>query len=951
MIVILLSFLLGETAVADSEALTEAYQQYQQLKTQGRFADAEPFARRALELGEQQLGQEHKTIATLLNNLAYLYYIQGRYTEAGPLYKRSLVIWEKALGPDDLIVAQSTNNLAILYDAQGRYEDAEPLLKRSLKIREKALGPDHLQVAQSLNNLAALHVAQGRYGDAEPLYKRSLAILEKAFGAEHPEVAHSLNNLAVMYYKQGRYGDAESLHKRSLAIKEKTYGLSHPDVAQSLNNLAILYNIQSRHADAEPLFKRSLAIKEKAFGPDHPEVAQSLSNLAEQYRDQGRYADAEPLFKRALAIFEKSLVTDHPSVATSLNELATLYDDQGRYADAEPLFQRSLALREKALGPDHPDVAGNLNNLAGIYHAQGKTTLALDYIRRSSAIYRSRAARAEGYSEGRLSEQKTVRFIFMSHIAYAAAAADKEPEKRAALTAEAFEVSQLARATSVGAAVAGMSARFAARDNALAKTVRRYQDATKRWQWLDKKLIDAVSQPPDRRNETAERGFRTQLENVDGELKGLDERLIREFPEYAELASPKPIPLEDASKLLGPDEALLAWLTSDNETFLWVVRSDLVTMKRLDIGRGALTQAVDQLRDGLDPVGVERLSDIPAFDTFQAFDLYQKFFAPAEPLLDGVSHIFVIPDGALQSLPLAVLVAEKPQEESIDFADYHQVHWLASKYALTTLPTVSSLRALRHFAQTTHAKKPFRGFGDPLLEGHPGNNRGVKMANLFKSRGIADVSAIRSRLAPLPETADELKSMASILGASNDDLFLRDKATEHIVKTADLKDYRVLAFATHGLISGDLQGLAEPALVLTPPETGTLEDDGLLTAGEVAQLQLNSDLVILSACNTASADGSVGAEALSGLAKAFFYAGSRTLLVSHWPVSSHASVKLTTRMLKEAANDKVGHAEALRRSMSVLMEDKQKPHYAHPMFWAPFVVVGEGGTYRFDLKP
>ncbi len=143
-----------------------------------------------------------------------------------------------------------------------------------------------------------------------------------------------------------------------------------------------------------------------------------------------------------------------------------------------------------------------------------------------------------------------------------------------------------------------------------------------------------------------------------------------------------------------------------------------------------------------------------------------------------------------------------------------------------------------------------------------------------------------------------------------------------------------------------MKGNVEPALVLTPPRVGSTEDDGLLTASEVAKLRLNADLVILSACNTAAADGRPGAEGLSGLAKAFFYAGSRALLVSHWPVFSDATVKLTTGMLERMkAEPEGGLAEALRHSILSLMEDSEKPHYAHPMFWAPFVVVGEGGTY------
>ncbi len=154
------------------------------------------------------------------------------------------------------------------------------------------------------------------------------------------------------------------------------------------------------------------------------------------------------------------------------------------------------------------------------------------------------------------------------------------------------------------------------------------------------------------------------------------------------------------------------------------------------------------------------------------------------------------------------------------------------------------------------------------------------------------------------------------------------------------------ALATHGLVAGDLKGLAEPALVLTPPATGTADDDGLLTASEIATLDLDADWVILSACNTAAADGTPGAEGLSGLAKAFFYAGSRALLVSHWPVESVAAATLTTRMFASMAErPSQGRAKALQQAMLGLMENG-KPHYAHPMFWAPFVVVGEGGVPR-----
>jgi CHAT domain-containing protein len=173
------------------------------------------------------------------------------------------------------------------------------------------------------------------------------------------------------------------------------------------------------------------------------------------------------------------------------------------------------------------------------------------------------------------------------------------------------------------------------------------------------------------------------------------------------------------------------------------------------------------------------------------------------------------------------------------------------------------------------------------------------------------------------------------------------RATEHAVqelsKAGALAQFHIVHFATHGTLAGDLRGTTEPGLILTPPETATAEDDGYLSASEIAALKLDADWVILSACNTA-AEGATGAEALSGIARAFFYAGARALLVSHWSVDSDATVKLITSAVGAMTKDAtIGRAEALRRAMVALI-DTGEAHEAHPAYWAPFVVVGEGAA-------
>ncbi len=170
-------------------------------------------------------------------------------------------------------------------------------------------------------------------------------------------------------------------------------------------------------------------------------------------------------------------------------------------------------------------------------------------------------------------------------------------------------------------------------------------------------------------------------------------------------------------------------------------------------------------------------------------------------------------------------------------------------------------------------------------------------------------------------------------------------ATEAEIKrlnaSGDLARYRVVHFATHGTLAGQISGATEPGLILTPPETATGLDDGYLSGSEIASLNLDADWVILSACNTAGGSDETNAEALSGLARVFFYAGARALLVSHWEVYSEPTVKLITSAVRALSDGSVGRAEALRRAMLNLI-DNGAPDEAHPSYWAPFVVVGEG---------
>jgi CHAT domain-containing protein len=300
-------------------------------------------------------------------------------------------------------------------------------------------------------------------------------------------------------------------------------------------------------------------------------------------------------------------------------------------------------------------------------------------------------------------------------------------------------------------------------------------------------------------------------------------------------------------------------------------------------------------------------------------------------------------------------LTERPNADAIrDAAALRDLAWFSHRYAVTVLPSVSALKELRRSAPSSKASKPFLGVGDPLLKHHPPAGErvtsrfgapGALVRGVFRG-GEVDVEYLRS-LPSLPETAGELEAEAEMLRATPDSLFLRERATVTAVTHADLVNRRIITFATHALLGGD-SDFAEPGLVLTPPTVPSPEDDGLLRASAIAMLKLDADLVVLSACNTAASDGTPGAEGFSGLTKAFLYSGTRALVVSHWSVESEATVALMRHMFAAAGDRGVGRAEALRDAMMAVMEDQDHPEFAHPFYWAPFVVVGEGGLPAFQ---
>jgi CHAT domain-containing protein/tetratricopeptide (TPR) repeat protein len=956
---------------------------------QNKLADAARYLIRALAIQEKAAGPDHLNTAMAAMPLGNLLYRQAKYDEALKIYGRALEIFKRSPEARDTMLPVAIVNIAAVLKEQGRLELAGERYREALVILERRFGPGNVHVAAALNNLGELYRIQGRLADAEAMHRRTLDIREKALGPEHPDVGGSLMNLAIVFSKEGRAAEAEGLVSRALAIEEKAYGPDHPNVATALNNLADAIGELGRHKEAEILFRRSLTIREKSLGPAHPLVADALDNLVFTLATEDRNKEAEPLARRSLAIRESAFGNDHPLVARSLHSLAFILDNMGRHSEVEPLLKGALKIRSSVLGEMHPDTAITLNNLAFHYGKLQDWQAAYDTYSRATAILIARDREKAGESQGAAATEirGDAEQPFHGAVVAAYMLSESPAQKARALRSEAFETAQWIGAGRAADAITGMSARIAAGGGDLPALVRERQDLDEQLLALDRQLIASVSQDAER-NLEAEGKLRAQGPELTKRLKELDGIIAARFPEYAALITTTPLSIEDVQNLLKPDEALLLFITSHDFAVVWTITSSGAQWHKAPLGSKLLAEKVRVLRCGLDaaawtgshasecmtklkPSGSLSPEDALPFDFAGAYELYKALLGPAETMIQG-KKLILVPSGPLATMPFQVLLTEEPSPGLAAQPDgFARAPWLAKRFATSVLPSIASLKALRQFAKKSRASRPFIGFGNPLLDGDKTEALDIQRAQqarlrqhcpapvgrqqaLLQMRGRRTISALAGGRAeiselkiqsPLPETADELCAVSNSFAPAGGEVRLGANATETEIKslneTGRLADYRIVHFATHGALAGQVRGSVEPGLLLTPPVQATALDDGYLTASEISALKLDADWVVLSACNTAGAER-LDAEAFSGLARAFFYAGTRALLVSHWAVNSNAAVWLTTGTIYALQQDpKIGRAEALRRAMVSLIESPA-PGASHPSFWAPFVVAGEG---------
>lgn len=845
----------------------------------------------------------------------------------------------------------------------------------------RALGQkDDPRLGWALRELAAAQSNLQQSEEAAKSLRQALAVLLKS--AEGRQGAHLIYaDMANNAWLGGDYPLALSMFAKaeaSYAAGGERHRLSDTDQAIFLFNRAGLHVELKEFDKAVELLERAIALHEesrrkRAFKwNDETLTATFLGRLALVRSELGDGDEALKQSDRAIDLSRRFYPEKHPDRARRLANAADLRGVYGMNDEAEQLLHEAVAIYRDVLPDDVPDLVETEFKLALMQLSRGKfndAAVLLDRIveARKSPAYRERIGEAAWEFE-----------LF----AWARLIADQPGAGEAA-----FEALQWTQIASSARALSGAAERLSVSDDKLSALIRERQDLllenTVRTKALMVSLASSVEAGPDLAS------GRGRLSEIEHRLQEIDGMLSDDGFDLIGLGAVRPLEIQAVQHLLQSDEVLVTFLLpslkpgifpeitgSSNrvvaiskESVKWgeigeISRRNLVARGRAfrcqmavadagcRSGRNRILRAVLDEEDD-QPAAASEVSE---FDYSEARSLYRDLFGSVEELVSDKKHLIVVPPGDLLSLPFHALVVDGGGDS------LKHANWLIRRQAVSILPSVPSLRALRSEAAVRQpAERNFLGVGDPVI-GSPAsvdcdsvNIAALRAAPpdiaLFDQDGsvglpVADVARIAS-LPRLPDTVCELQALRSALGESEQDLLLAEDATERRLKKLDfdgaLANYRVLAFATHGLVAGE-GGSTEPGLVLTPPQRGSVDDDGLLTASEVSALKLNADFVVLSACNTAAGERS-DAQGLSGLARAFFHAGARALLVTHWSVYSEAAVRLTTATFAaRRKNPDTGRAEALRSAMLSIIDDPSaSAEQLHPAYWAPFAVVGEGG--------
>jgi tetratricopeptide (TPR) repeat protein/CHAT domain-containing protein len=954
----------------------------------GQYTEALKYSKEALEIYRSIGDMEGETAP--LNGIGIVYYSLGQYTEALKYSKEAREIHRKV--GDMAGEAKPLINIGNVYNSLGQYTEALKHYKEALEIY-KRIG-DVAGEAKALNNIGNVYYSLGQYTEALKHCQHALEI-DRRIGNVGGE-ANAYINIGGVYDSLGQYTEALKYYNQALEISRKIGNVGGE--ANALGNIGGVYDSLRQYTEALKYYKDALEIQRRIG--DVAGEAKALGNIGNAYVGLGQYTEALKYYNQTLEISRK--IGNVAGEANALGNIGNVYYNFGQYTEALKYYKDALEIQRR-IG----DVAGEakvLNNIGNAYNSLGHYGDAVKPLKQSLEISVSlgeleivwRGARTLGmalwksgkleeavssfkksidsieeiytYTKGLKEEERASmivgkRFVYQDFTELLLELHCKSPDK--GYDKEAFVISEKAKSRIFQELMAKAGAKTVfAGDEIFQKMIQREQKLIGEITNLRQNLIKELSKPEKDRNEEVIRSLKEQLAKAENALNDHEKEMELNYPRYADLKRPKPLTVEELQNILKPGETLLAYSVGKDKLISFVIGKKKFRLAEIEIGREELTTLIKDFRRGLD--NIYSLRDLESFKPDISYALYQKIFLPVSNELKGISRLYISADDLLYTLPFEALVdrefdyqafrevKEKGKRGEGDYlGEYAKLHYLIDTCTITYLPSASVLRSLRGCEKPGFGRwsKSLIAYADPIFSleetktGEGTKQKGINKETEFILEILKSSTGVK--LERLKETAQEAEAITQEVGGKEEDIYLREKATEENVYITDLKKARYLLFSTHGLLGGDFSGVAEPSLVLTlvdnPPGR-----DGFLTMSEVLGLDLNAELVVLSACNTYGRGDKAGSgEGFAGLTRSFMYAGSRSLLVTHWSVESQAARDLMVETFK---NIKKGSRPDALREAKLRIKGSTRPmgktgirfSLSHPFFWAPFVLVGEG---------
>jgi tetratricopeptide (TPR) repeat protein/CHAT domain-containing protein len=968
----------------------------------GDYTAARPYLDRALTVDRKALGDRHRETATALNNLGHLHCDLGEYAEARRCFDEALAIRKEVLGDRHPLTALSLNSLGYLLATVGDYAAALDYYGQALAIRKEVLGDRHPDTATTLNNIGGVLNEQGRYAEARAYYEQALKIRRAALGDKHPRTLQSLNNLGSVLHDLGDTASARAYYQQAVRDSRAALGDRHPETAVALDNLGCLLEEIDEPAEARRCHEEALDIRRATLGNNHPLTAAALNNLGCLLHSQGDLAGARKCHEEALRIRRAALGDRHPDTAASLNNLGVVLEELGDGAGALRAHQEALRIRRATLGDRHVHTAQSLINMAGVLQEAGDDAAARPLLEEAVRVETGLAddllptmAEAEGlaYAEGFWHRAQPLLSVLRA---------------RGAAGADAYRVVWEARALATRA-VAGRR-RLPADD----PEARRLED---RLRALRKELAElTLASPPPEKADVRQR----RLVELNREKEEAERDLARASAAFRRERQVRHAEPADLARLLPARTAVVDVVQvnvyrrpAGGGALEHMPEYEAFVLRRADgdagctvawkhLGPAALIdEAVAQWRAALRPDGDRSLSGGPSREGTRPAPatagppeqrLRRLVWDPLEPELQGCSTVLVIPDGTLSRVPWSALPGRQPGS------------YLLEDYAVGTAANGQALYDLL-------SREPPRGdrfllVGGVQYDAAPVPASGVAVASA--GRGPAGPNGDRPRWGLLPGSLDEAHALAGLWGRPDRLVSLEGAAATEEALRRGLPGARYVHLATHGffadarfrsafqqdvagerlqvgrvLMAGRRSTVTERnPLILSgvvlaganrPPATNDwgapLGDDGILTAEEVAELDLHdTELVVLSGCETALGDVA-GGEGVFGLQRGFALAGARASVASLWQVDDQVTRRLMARFYENLWHKGMGRLEALRQAqLSVLREPGPSEgagrgvvHTARPAeavggrtpapLWAAWVLSGDPGEPAATAAP